>query len=325
MCTAVVYRNGKTYCGRNLDNSCSYGEEIVVMPRNFPLRFRHSDEMKHHHAIVGTASVMKGVPLYYDAMNEEGVWAAGLNFVGNAIYSKASGASGEVAHFEFIPWILSQCSDIEQVRGLLKKLTIVDTPFDTDVPPAQLHWIVADRSGASITVESVADGLRVYDNPAGVLTNNPPFPMQLSGLGRYMALSSKEPENLMAPRIPLSSSSYGTGAIGLPGDLSSESRFVRAVFVKENSAVTDPEEESIGQFFHILDSVAFPQGCCDLGNGLYEKTIYSSCCSLENGIYYYTTYENRQITAVDMSREDMENTQLARFAMERKQRIFFRN
>lgn len=102
MCTAVVYRNGKTYCGRNLDNSCSYGEEIVVMPRNFPLRFRHADEMKHHHAIVGTASVMKGVPLYYDAMNEEGVWAAGLNFVGNAIYSKASGASGEVAHFEFI-------------------------------------------------------------------------------------------------------------------------------------------------------------------------------------------------------------------------------
>ena len=71
MCTAVVYRNGKTYCGRNLDNSCSYGEEIVVMPRNFPLRFRHADEMKHHHAIVGTASVMKGVPLYYDAMNEE--------------------------------------------------------------------------------------------------------------------------------------------------------------------------------------------------------------------------------------------------------------
>lgn len=325
MCTAVVYRNGKSYCGRNLDNSCSYGEEIVVMPRNFPLRFRHAGEMNHHYAMVGTASIMKGVPLYYDAMNEEGVWAAGLNFVGNAVYAKLSGAFDDVAHFELIPWILSQCSDMGQVRKLLERLNIVDTPFDADVPPAQLHWIVADRSGASVTIESVSDGLQVYDNPAGVLTNNPPFPMQMSGLNRYMALSSKEPENLLAPRISLASSSYGTGAMGLPGDLSSESRFVRAVFVKENSVAADSEGESVSQFFHILDSVAFPQGCCDLGDGLYEKTIYSSCCSLDDGIYYYTTYENRQITAVDMAREDLESTRLSRFTMERKQQICFRN
>ncbi|MBR6635070.1 MAG: choloylglycine hydrolase [Clostridia bacterium] len=312
MCTAAVYKTKDLYFGRTLDNDFSYGEEVVVTPRSFPLRFRRSETPENRFAIIGTALVADGYPLYYDAVNEKGLCMAGLNFVGNAFYNKPVDGRDNVAQFELVPWILSQCQTIEEARALLGRINITDDAFSDELPPAQLHWIIADRTQA-ITVESTADGLKIYDNPVGVLTNNPPFDIQLFALNNYMGLSAKPPVNRFADGLDLNVYSRGMGAIGLPGDLSSQSRFVRAAFVKMNSVSGESEEESVGQFFHILGSVEQQKGCCVLGNGKHEITVYTSCCNADKGVYYYTTYTNRQITAVDMHRENLNSCELIRY------------
>lgn len=314
MCTAATYQTKDFYFGRTLDYEFSYGEEIVVMPRNFPISFRHMGEMNHHYALIGMAHLAGQFPLFYDAINEKGLGMAGLNFVGNAKYQPFTEGRDNVASFEFIPWILGQCSSVKEARLLLDKMNLIDTAFSKELPPAQLHWIIADKEGA-ITVESVKDGLKIYDNPAGVMTNNPPFNEQMFNLNNFMHLSPKSPQNRFSDKLPLNTYSRGMGALGLPGDLSSQSRFVRVAFVKMNSVSGDSESESVSQFFHILGSVDQQKGCCDVGEEKYEYTIYTSCCNASKGIYYYNTYENHQISGVDMHRENLDGSALSRYPL----------
>ena len=324
MCTAATYQSKDFYMGRTLDYEFSYGEQITVMPRNFPLEFRHDGSLEKHYAMIGMAHVAGGYPLYYDAVNEHGLGMAGLNFVGNAQYSHPEPGHRNVAQFEFIPWILSQCADLAQARELLAQMNLVGTPFSEKLPAAQLHWIIADASGA-LTVEAMADGLHIYENPVGVLTNNPPFDTQMFQLNNYMHLSPRQPENLFSDQLNLQTYSRGMGALGLPGDLSSASRFVKVAFTKLHAVSAEDEESSVGQFFHILGSVEQPRGCCEVSEGAYEITIYTSCWNAERGIYYYTTYTNHQITAVDMHRTDLDGMVVTCYPMINNEEFRFQN
>ena len=324
MCTAATYKTKDFYFGRTLDYEFSYGDEVTVTPRNFPLVFRNTGEISSHYAIIGMAFVSDGYPLYYDAINEKGLGMAGLNFVGNAKYNKAKEGRENIAQFEFIPWILSQCSNVGEAKALLDKINLTDTPFSPQLPVAQLHWIIADRDKA-ITVEATESGLNIYDNPAGVLTNNPPFNEQMFMLNNFMNLSPKQPKNLFSLKLPLTTYSRGMGALGLPGDLSSQSRFVRVAFTKMNSISGDSESESVSQFFHILGSVDQQRGCCEVEEGKYEITLYTSCCNADKGIYYYTTYDNHQITAVDMHREDLDGNSIVRYPLIKGEQIKMQN
>ena len=322
MCTAITFSRKDFYFGRTLDLERSYGEEVVVSPRNFPFPFRRMPSLEQHYAIIGMAHVADGFPLYYDAVNEAGLCMGGLNFPGFAHYRQYSEGKDNVASFEFISWVLGQCSDMADVRKLLPQLQLTETPFSPELPPTPLHWIIADRSEC-VTVEALADGIRVHKNLIGVLTNNPPFDDQMFQLRNYMHLSPNPPHNHFSPDVDLTPYSRGMGAIGLPGDLSSQSRFVRAAFTKLNSLCT--EEESISQFFHILDSVNQTRGCCRLEDGSCEITQYTSCCNVTQGIYYYTTYGNRRISAVNMHREDLETERLYRFPLVLGEDIRFLN
>lgn len=324
MCTAVTYKTKDFYFGRTLDYEFSYGESITVTPRNYVFHFRHNGVMQKHYAIIGMAHVSYGYPLYYDAVNEKGLCMAALNFVGNAFYRKSIQGKDNVAQFEFIPWILGQCANVQQAKEKLENINITNTPFSSELAVSELHWIIADRNEA-ITVESVEEGIIVYNNPVGVLTNNPPFFEQMSGLNNYMHLSPLPPQNLFSDELNLKAYSRGMGALGMPGDLSSGSRFVRAAFTKMNSVSGDTESESISQFFHILDTVQQPRGCCNIGNGEFEITVYSSCCNADKGIYYYTTYDNRQITACNMYRENLDADCLVQYPLIANQQIKMQN
>ncbi|WP_322135013.1 choloylglycine hydrolase [Antiquaquibacter oligotrophicus] len=313
------------YFGRNLDLEVSYHEAVTVTPRNFPLTFRRLPPLDSHYAMVGMATSAADYPLYYDAVNEKGLGMAGLAFAGNADYKEEAKGRTNVTPFEFIPWVLGQFDSVDQVEEALADISLVNIPFSESFPLSPLHWIISDRE-RSLTVESVKEGLRVYVNPFGVLTNNPPFDVQQFTLNNYRNLSPYQPENTFAPELPLDLYSRGMGAIGLPGDLSSSSRFAKAVFTKANSVTGDSESESISQFFHILGSVEQQRGCVHVGDDdSFEITIYSSCCNTETGMYYYTTYENRQITAVDLHRENLEGDTLAVYPLVTGQQIFVQN
>ena len=177
------------------------------------------------------------------------------------------------------------------------------------MPPAPLHWMIADQERC-LVAEMVEEGLKLYDDPAGVLTNNPPFPFHQMNLHNYLNLTADAPKNRFAKGVELETYGQGMGALGLPGDASPASRFVRAAFLKWNAKSEKEESANVSQFFHILDGVAMVRGMVMTPEGKCDITTYSSCMNGEKGIYYYKTYENNRIRAVDMHREDLDGTQL---------------
>jgi len=314
MCTAISFNQTHHYFGRNLDLEYHYDEQVVITPRRFPFPFRRMPPMPQHYAMIGMATVADGFPLYYEATNECGVSMAGLNFPGSAHYFPLQKGKENVTPFELIPWVLGQCRNMDDVRALLSRISLLDEPFSAQLPLSPLHWMVSFKD-ENLVLESTADGLHTYDNPVRVTTNNPPFPMQLWNLSNYKALSSKQPENLLAPGVDLPPYSNGLGALGLPGDWSSASRFVRAAYVLHHAQCEDTEEACIAQFFHMLDAVAMPSGSV-LAHGKPEITLYSCCCNADTGTYYYTTYENRAVTAVSMRRANLDGSALAGYPLE---------
>lgn len=324
MCTAISYRTQDHYFGRNLDLERSYQETVTITPRGFPFRFCPTGAPVRHFAMIGMAHAQEGYPLYYEAVNEAGLAMAGLNFPDNAWYGAPQPEWDNVPPFDLIPWILGQCGDLAQARAALERVCVVDIPFSKQLQSSPLHWMVSDQTG-SLVAESVQEGLRLYENPVGVLTNNPPFDMMLHRLNDYMGLSSRPPENRFAPELEPDVYSRGMGALGLPGDLSSASRFVRAAFTLRNSVCDESEAESVSQFFHILRSVEQTRGCVQLADGSLERTIYSCCCNTDRGIYYYTTYDNSQITAVDLHREQLDGEKLICYPLIQGQHIRMQN
>ena len=323
MCTAVTFLTSDHYFGRNLDLEYSYKEAVTITPRHFNFPFRKVHSLKEHYAMIGIATVADGYPLYYDATNEKGLSMAALNFPENAVYQTLSEQQDNIAPFEFIPWVLGQCADVEAALNMIDNLNLANISFSKEYPISPLHWILADSSRA-LTIEPINGGLKIFENRFGVLTNNPPFNYHIHNLKNYMNLTREEPENRLAPGLELTPFSRGMGAIGLPGDLSSQSRFVRAVFTKFNSVCGQTEAESISQFFHILGSVAQQYGCVRVGES-FEKTVYSSCCNTDKGIYYYKTYENSQITAVNMHKVDLNRNDIVSYPLITKQQINFCN
>lgn len=322
MCTAVSYSAGCHYFGRNLDLERSYGEKITITPRNFPFAFRNGSVMKQHYAMIGMAAVVYDYPLYFESTNEMGLSLAGLNFPGNAHYFPFAEKKTNIAPFELIPWLLGACTNVSEAKRKLEDLNLWDTPFSKEFPLSPLHWLLADQESC-LTIESTTDGLHAYENPTGVLTNNPPFPYHLHNYTNYMQLSPCPPENKQP--IALAPYSLGMGSYGLPGDMSSASRFVKASFTKLHSRCENTEESAVSQFFHILGSVCQQRGLTQLTNGEFEYTLYSSCCNTDKGIYYYTTYENSTLTAVTMGNADLDAQTLTTYPMRKTTHILHEN
>ena len=311
MCTAISFKTKDHYFGRNLDLEYSYDEKVTITPRNYVFNFRKIKHLKIHYAIIGMAYVKDNYPLYYDATNEMGLSMAGLNFPENAHYFNEINDKINISPFEFIPFILSTCKSVSEVKELLKRINLINISFSSELPLSPLHWIVSDKK-SSLTIESVKDGLKVYENNLGILTNNPPFEIQMFNLNNYINLSAKDPENKFCKGLTIYS--RGMGAIGLPGDWSSQSRFVKTVFVKNNSVCKNDETSSVNQFFHMLSSVEMPKGCVKV-NKKDEYTIYSSCCNTDKGVYYYKTYEGIQINAVKLYNENLDGNSLISYPL----------
>ncbi len=321
MCTAMKLTAAGEYFGRTLDLEYSYDERVTVIPRSFLFEFRNIKPLDNHFAIIGMSTVVSEYPLLYDATNEHGLSMSGLNFPNNACYFDKKPEKQNVAAFEFIPYILGSCKTLKEAMQALLNINITNDAFSAELKPAPLHWIIADAKGA-VTVEQTSAGLRVYENKVGVLTNNPPFYYHITNLNNYMGLSAYPAQNRMCEGGELASYCSGMGAIGLPGDNSSASRFVRTVFLKENALPM--EEDSVGMFFRIMSGVEQTKGTVRLENGKDVISVYTSCCDCEKGIYYYKTYEGG-FGAVDMHKENLDGDTLSLFELIKKPNISYQN
>ena len=325
MCTSIALNDGGFYFGRNLDLECGFGERVVITPRRFPFDFRRAGRMDSHYAMIGMASVQAGYPLYAEAANEKGLCIAGLNFPGNAYYpAEEAEGKANISPFELPAWVLGQCASVKEAQALLERTQLVHIDFSRELPLSPLHWHIADKD-QSIVLEAMKDGMRIYDNPIGVLTNNPPFDFHLTNLRQYLSLTTAYPDSRFSEKADLKPFGVGQGAFGLPGDFSPASRFVKAAFLKLNSVSDSGEKNAVSRFFHLLDAVAMPEGAVRTSGGQYEFTRYSSCIDAERGVFYYKTYENNQLTAVDMHRENLERNELIQYELRRSQQIFREN
>lgn len=296
MCTAITLCTKHRLFGRTLDAERKYGEELIITPRFFPLEFTDQSELKSHLAYIGMGVMSEGEPLYFDGLNEAGVCIAALNFPRFAKYLPYSPRAKNIASFELIPRILARCASIGDVREELSCACITDTPFSNALPPTPLHWIISARDGC-VTVEQTEAGLKIYDNKPGVLTNAPEFLFHITRLAEFSGLTAENPKCAAAENNQFISGGYG--ALGLPGDFSSPSRFIRADFLKKNTVVG---EDGVGAFFHIMDSLSLPLGAVVDNGGFAHRTAYTSCMDADGGMYYFHTYENRRICAVKLDR-----------------------
>ncbi len=294
MCTAISLEGKYHLFGRTLDVDRDYGQEISVLFKNSMVNFRHLPAISKHPAVLGMAVKINEQPLFFDGVNEKGLCAAALNFPHYTVYHSVKDEKTNIASYEFITYVLCTCSNVTDAENLLKSANITPENFSDDLPTTPLHWMISDKN-KSITVESVADGLKIHENPIGVLTNAPEFPYHILRLSEYMQVSPMVPKNNIYPSVKLLEYSGGLGGVGLPGDFSSVSRFVRAAFAKKNIKEEEEKEKSINQFFHVLDCVFVPKGCVLDKDGRLMHTAYSCCIDPSEPAYYFTTYDDRKI------------------------------
>ena len=293
MCTAITDNH---LFGRTLDLEYTLEEQVVITPRRFVFDFLYENQTHKHHAIIGAAHVSNNVPLYYDAMNEKGLCAAALRFPELAVYREKNATKHNLASFELIPWLLCNFESAEEAKRALEKVNVTSDSFSNSLAATPLHWLVGDRH-QTFVIEAVAEGLKIYDNSCGVLTNAPDFPTQYSLFENHTDL--------------------------IPGDLSSTSRFIRAANAKKNT-LFEEGNKAITRFFHVLGTVNQP-------NGLFRaderrlRTVYTSCMDTENLNYYFTTYECRKIHGVGMRRADLDADTITAYAMQQKEEFEFLN
>ncbi len=308
MCTSIAWNNGDLYIGRNMDISFEFDRRIVIVPRNYPFVFKEMPQINNHYAIMGAAMVANNYPLFAEAVNEKGLYMAGLNFPNMAAFSKSDKTKNNITANEFIAYILCSAQNIEQASELLKQINVTDIPFMPNLPIPSLHFIISDKS-SSLVVECTKAGMHIFENKTGVLTNNPGFDMHMHNLNNYMHLSNKSPVNTMTTEIELNNYCMGLGALGLPGDYSSQSRFVKAYFLKANAFAQKTEPESVAQMFNMLSALAMVRGSV-LDGDSYDITAYSCCINADKGIYYYKNYESSCVSAVYMHNENLQRDDL---------------
>lgn len=306
MCTAIF---DDELFGRTLDLECSYGENVVITPREYRFNYLYEKD-NGENSIIGVAHIENGVPLYYDGMNEMGLCMAGLNFPKYAVYLPYCDGKINIASFELIPYILKSCNTVSDAISILKNINITDDFFSPTLPATPLHWMIADKNSA-IVVESGVNGLKIHKNPYGVMTNSPDFSYHKANLCNYMGISGETPENRIC-NVDLEIYSRGLGGFGLPGDFSSASRFIRGVFLKNH---TVKENDSIGRFFHIMDNLSVPKGCIMTDTSKSVYTVYTSCMDMKNCEYNFVTYENRFIRKVVLYDYELDSNNLIELKM----------
>lgn len=318
MCTALCIKSeeGKVFFGRNMDLAYSFNQSPIFFPRNYQYEDKATNEtISIKKAILGMGTVIDNHPALAEAMNEKGLACAGLNFARYAYFeSKPTPGKTNVTPYDFILWVLSSHESVEEVEENIKNIEIIDIPINQNTPIPTLHWMITDRSGKSIVVEKTKNKFIVHQNPVNVMTNDPTFDWHVTNLNEYMKLKPEHPKTVTWGEKELKGLGIGAGTLGMPGDFSSVSRFVRIAYLRAHMPVIKDDATAITQFFHMLDFVKMVRGGVITEEGQEDLTLYSSCMDLTQGIYYYKTYENNRINVVSMANEILDGSELKTFA-----------
>ena len=310
MCTSLALPSpdGTHLFGRTLDLDTHFGEAVTLTPRRYPFTFDGCPPLPRHYALLGMATVAdnpaaRGYPLYAEAMNEAGLCMAGLRFSESAVYADpAVPHDGKLtlAPWELIPYLLGQFSTLEEVRAALGEICVVDKPFSDTVGTAPLHWhmVDADPTHGGLILEVTAEGMGLYPDKLGVLTNEPPYPAQLAFL-------QAAPDRL-------------------PGGYDSTARFTRAATLRRwwlergstcgaGDGTPQGADYAVAQFFSLLGAVSPTAGTVMTKDGCCHRTLYTGCMDTAAGVYSYKTETDAAVRSVGFGECDLNGIKLLSF------------
>lgn len=308
MCTCINFIGNKNYFGRNLDLEYSFNEKVIITPRKYKLNFKKEKDLENHYSMIGIGTVIDNYPLYAEACNEFGLSFACLNFPNNCMYYELKENKHNYAPYELPLFLLGTCKTVDDVMIRLPNINIINLQFSNNVNLTPLHFMISDNI-RSIVVETTSDDMKIYDNPFNVLTNNPPFTYHYENVKNYLYLSNNDNHGSFNNKLNLKYYSNGQGGQGLPGDYSSSSRFIKALFILNHLQINDNEKNNVMEFFNCLESVKMIQGSVVVNNK-FEYTRYSSCINTKEGILYYKTYESPLINKVELHNEKLNTKNL---------------
>jgi choloylglycine hydrolase len=314
-CTGIslLSGDGAVIRGRTLEFGAPVQSKVMVVPAGLRMTGTLPDggtglvyETKH--ASVGAN--MLGLVGYLDGVNDAGLSLGLFYFPGYAGYAEATtgNAARALAPHEFTVWLLSSFATVEEVRAGLADVVIVATKTpglgsaEGTVAPA--HIFLRDRSGRSIVIEPIDGGLRVHDAPLGVVTNAPTYDWHMTNLKTYINLTTRDVEKGAVAGTELTALSSSAGLVGLPGDFTSPSRFVRAAIFAANAAPTKTATDTVLQAFHILNQFDIPEGSVQnsaVGTAVDEVTEWTSVADLTNLRWYFRTRSDQSIRMVDLA------------------------
>ena len=329
MCTALSIESNENhhFFGRNMDLAYHFNESVIFIPKNYKnVNKATGNLLPCKYAIIGMGTIIDNHLAMSDGMNEKGLGCAALNFAGYAYFEdKIVEGKNNITPYDFMYWILANYETVDEVKSAMKDVELISIPINENTPVSMLHWMIADKNGNSIVIEKTKNGIAIYDNPVGVMTNNPEFHWHLTNLNEYLYLNPNHPKDVTWNKKNLTALGVGAGTLGIPGDFASVSRFIRIAYLRANMPEINDDEAAVTQFFNMLDYVKMVKGAVITQDGMLDLTTYSCCMNLEKGIYYYKNYYNNRINVVEMNNENLNGDEIKRFPYVLKQDFNYQN
>jgi choloylglycine hydrolase len=327
-CTGIrlIAADGTVVHARTLEFGIDLQSNVLMIPRGYARTGTTPDgrdglKWKTKYASVGANAV--GLPIIVDGLNEKGLAVGLFYFPTTAGYMPyiAADAGKTVAPWELGSWMLENFASVEEIRANIGQVVVPSVVFKAWGFAPPVHFVAHDASGKSIVVEYVGGKLNLYDNPLGVVTNSPGFDWHMTNLRNYVNYSVNNVPPVQLGSVKLEAFGQGTGMLGLPGDFTPPSRFVRAVAFSQSVLPSKTGEEAILEAFHVLNQFDIPKGAArdeqkdEHGNVVADYTIWTSANDLKAKRFYFRTYENSQIRMIDLMKMNLDTRDIVTISM----------
>ena len=326
MCTHIHISSNKNnlYWGRTLDtgfNPFDIGSQINIVPRDFVLETQ-STPWKTKYSFIGIN--LAGSTVYFDGVNEKGL-AGGLLFLNACTFDKKENIEKEglkaINAGEIVPWILSNFETVADIRESISKVAVTadDIPSLGELGkgnPMTVHYTFTDRNGDSVVLEATNNGhFRVFNNTVGVMANDPTFDWHMTNLGNYVQVQGfNNNSNNLNKETTINPISNGSGLLGLPGDYTSPSRFVRATYLRSFiDEVSD--EDAPAAVFSVLNSVWIPKGVEHFNKDKEESDFTSYMCAYDQNLGKLYLRVCNKVDTMEFSLDNMKNSEIVKYSV----------
>lgn len=302
MCTSFTLQaeNQENFLARTMDFAFQLNGVPIVIPKGYTWQTQLGVSESTRFGIIGTGRCTEECILV-DGMNESGLSVAELYFSNEAKYSEALEKDKiNLAPHEFILWILGNVASVDELKTKIEQIHLIHAEISLLSTVIPLHYIVTDRTGACVVIETNRGLIEVKDNPLGVMTNSPELEWHLKNLSNYLSLTPTNYPSRNFLGYQVKPNGLGSGTVALPGGLSSPERFVRAVYLKEFIEKGATRKETLNAIFHLLNNFTIPKGVMLEETHESEYTQYRVAFSLTDLEYFFIPYETQEIFSIKL-------------------------